>query len=47
MESLLAASKQNSRNAIRDYAMLLLMFRHSLRVSELCAIKLSDINGHL
>jgi type 1 fimbriae regulatory protein FimB len=29
---------------VRDYAMLLLMFRHGLRVSELCAIKLSDIN---
>jgi type 1 fimbriae regulatory protein FimB len=44
MESLLAASKQTSRNSVRDYAMLLLMFRHGLRVSELCAIKLSDIN---
>ena len=44
VESLLAASKQNSRNSVRDYAMLLLMFRHGLRVSELCAIKLSDIN---
>jgi type 1 fimbriae regulatory protein FimB len=44
VESLLAASKQNSRNSVRDYAMLLLMFRHGLRVSELCAIKLSDSN---
>lgn len=44
MDSLLAASKENSRNPVRDYCALLLMFRHGLRVSELCAIKLSDIN---
>jgi integrase len=29
---------------LTDYCMLLLMFRHGLRVSELCSIKLSDIN---
>ena len=40
---LLSASK-TSRNPERDYCMLLLMFRHGLRVSELCSIKLSDIN---
>jgi type 1 fimbriae regulatory protein FimB len=44
IDKLLAASKSASRNPIRDYAMLLLMFRHGLRVSELCAIKLSDID---
>src|ERR1700730_10479161 len=44
MDRLLAASKEHSRNPVRDYAVLLLMFRHGLRVSELCAIKLSDIN---
>jgi type 1 fimbriae regulatory protein FimB len=44
MDSLLAASKVNSRNPIRDYCALLLMFRHGLRVTELCSIKLSDIN---
>jgi type 1 fimbriae regulatory protein FimB len=44
MDNLLAASKENSRNPVRDYCALLLMFRHGLRVSELCAIKLSDIN---
>jgi type 1 fimbriae regulatory protein FimB len=43
-DRLLAASKTSSRNPIRDYCALLLMFRHGLRVSELCAIKLSDIN---
>src|SRR5258708_4190055 len=43
---LLTASKEsaNSRNPARDYCILLLMFRHGLRVSELCAMKLSDIN---
>jgi type 1 fimbriae regulatory protein FimB len=44
MDRLLAASKTSSRNPVRDYCALLLMFRHGLRVSELCAIKLSDIN---
>jgi type 1 fimbriae regulatory protein FimB len=41
---LLTAAKTASRNPVRDYCALLLMFRHGLRVSELCAIKLSDIN---
>jgi site-specific recombinase XerD len=46
MDRLLAASKDpaHSRNPARDYAMLLLMFRHGLRVSELCEIKVTDIN---
>jgi type 1 fimbriae regulatory protein FimB len=44
MDRLLAASKTSSRNPVRDYCALLLMFRHGLRVSELCGIKLSDIN---
>src|ERR1700759_4007558 len=44
IERLLAASKTASRNPVRDYCALLLMFRHGLRVSELCAIKLSDVN---
>jgi type 1 fimbriae regulatory protein FimB len=44
IDKLLIASKNSSRNPVRDYCMLLLMFRHGLRVSELCSIKLSDIN---
>jgi type 1 fimbriae regulatory protein FimB len=44
VDSLLAASKVTSRNPVRDYCALLLAYRHGLRVSELCAIKLSDIN---
>jgi site-specific recombinase XerD len=44
MNKLLTAAKTASRNPARDYCALLLMFRHGLRVSELCSIKLSDIN---
>src|SRR6202795_5004803 len=44
MDKLLTAAKTASRNPVRDYCALLLMFRHGLRVSELCSIKLSDIN---
>jgi type 1 fimbriae regulatory protein FimB len=44
IERLLAATKTASRNSERDYAILLLMFRHGLRVSELCGLKLDDIN---
>jgi type 1 fimbriae regulatory protein FimB len=44
MDKLLTAAKTASRNPIRDYCALLLMFRHGLRVTELCTIKLSDID---
>jgi type 1 fimbriae regulatory protein FimB len=44
MGKLLTAAKTASRNPVRDYCALLLMFRHGLRVSELCSIKLSDID---
>jgi type 1 fimbriae regulatory protein FimB len=44
VDKLLTASKRRTRNPIRDYAILLLMFRHGLRVSELCQLKLSDVN---
>jgi type 1 fimbriae regulatory protein FimB len=33
-----------SRNPERDYCLLLLMFRHGLRVTELCSLKLSDVD---
>jgi site-specific recombinase XerD len=44
IEKLLAASKTASRNPVRDYAMLLMAFRHGLRVSELVGMKLKDID---
>jgi integrase len=44
VDKLLSASKTGSRNPVRDYCILLLMFRHGLRVSELCSMKLTDIN---
>ena len=44
VDKLLQASKRASRNPERDYCMLLLAFRHGLRVSELCSLKLSDID---
>jgi type 1 fimbriae regulatory protein FimB len=46
VEKLLAAAK-STRNSQRDYAMVLLMYRHGLRVSELCGLKLSDVNLEL
>jgi site-specific recombinase XerD len=44
VEKLLAASKTASRNRVRDYPMLLMAFRHGLRVSELVGMKLKDID---
>ena len=47
IEKLLVAAKSATRNPERDYCALLLMFRHGLRVSELCTLQLSDINLEL
>jgi site-specific recombinase XerD len=46
LERLLRAAKK-TRNAERDYAICLLAFRHALRVTELCRLKLSDVNVEL
>ena len=43
VERLLAATKE-SRNAARDRCLLLLMFRHGLRVSEACGLQLSQVD---
>ena len=43
VEKLLAATK-GSRNEARDRCLLLLMFRHGLRVSEACGLRLSQVN---
>jgi type 1 fimbriae regulatory protein FimB len=43
VEKLLDAAK-GSRNAARDRCLLLLMFRHGLRVLETCGLKLSQVD---
>ncbi len=43
MERLLKAAKA-SRNGHRDYTLLLVMYRHALRVSEACDLTWSDVD---
>ncbi len=43
VEKLMEAAK-GSRNAARDRCLLLLMFRHGLRVSEACGLRLSQVD---
>ncbi len=43
VEKLLEVAK-GSRNAARDRCLLLLMFRHGLRVSEACGLRLSQVD---
>ena len=43
VEKLLAGVK-GTRNAVRDWCLLLLMFRHGLRVSEACGLRLSQVD---
>ena len=43
VEKLLDATK-GTRNETRDRCLLLLMFRHGLRVSEACGLRLSQVN---
>src|SRR5437867_10695420 len=43
VDKLLAATK-STRNEARDRCLLLLMFRHRLRMSEACGLRLSQVN---
>lgn len=46
----LLAAARSGRHGSRDYLMLLLMYRHGLRVSELIALRRADLDltsGHL
>src|SRR5260370_3895489 len=46
IDHLLAAAKDETvtRNPVRNYSMVLICFRHGLRVSELCGLKVSDVD---
>jgi integrase len=43
-EEILAVLKAARRRAVRDWAMVLLAYRHGLRASEVCGLKLTDID---
>ena len=43
VDKLLAAVK-GTRNAVRDRCLVILIFRHGLRVSEACGLKLSQVD---
>ncbi|OTA17030.1 MrfI [Xenorhabdus vietnamensis] len=45
IDAILAATKQG-RHAERNYCMLLMCFIHGFRVSELCNLRLSDLDLH-
>src|ERR1700676_3076938 len=43
-EEVLAVLKAARARSIRDWAMVLVAYRHGLRASEVCGLKLSDVN---
>ena len=44
VDRLAAAAREHSRYPDRDVAMIMLAYRHALRVSELCGLRWADIN---
>lgn len=44
LDALLAAAKSTGRHGFRDYTMILIAYRHGLRVSELIDLKWSQID---
>lgn len=45
VEALIQAARKVGRHGLRDAAMILLMFRHGLRSTELVALKWSQVDG--
>jgi integrase len=43
-EEVVAVLKAARERAVRDWAMILLAYRHGLRASEVCGLKLADID---
>ena len=44
VDRLLAATKENPRTGLRDRCLILLMFRHGLRVTEACAMQMNQVD---
>lgn len=44
IKKFLEAAKTATRNPVRDYTMMLLLYQHGLRVSELTSLRLSDVD---